>query len=112
MEVKDIIDTKLIAINKTDSNNDLIFEKPKSRTKFRLEFKGLLFETPYPVLNKKVENINLEQAPGFKALTQLKFLRLNPSGYKQLLIQMHDLNSEHKIELICVFKNIKLNKLT
>ena len=112
MEIEELENTKLVEISKKDQDsNSIIFERPRSRDKFKLEFKGWVFETPYSVLNKRVGYVNIRKALGFQAHSQLQYLHKDPAGYKQLLIQMQDSNDEHKVELICVFKNHKLNKL-
>jgi hypothetical protein len=97
-----IVGLELIEINKKRVQIDLIFRDRRTNRKFVLSYKGFLFETPNPVLNKKVQRIELNNTPGFKAITQLRFQGINPMAYKELLIQMESSTNEHKVELICV----------
>jgi hypothetical protein len=109
MDINNITDSQLVEITKKPSNNELVF-RLRNRKNIKLNFKGLMFETTYPAINRKVKHIELRRVLGFKGLTQLRHTGQDPKGYQQLLIQMGEEN-EDKIELICVFKTYKLEAL-
>lgn len=111
MELNEIIGHKLISIQKTKDAVKLLF-KGHARYMDELSFKGFLFETSSPGINKQVIRTELQNVLGFKALNELKHQNLTPSDYKQLLIQMNEGTEEYKIELICVFKAFKLEQIT
>jgi hypothetical protein len=110
MEINHLEGFKLIEIRKTGDKINLIFKRSGHSQKIELSFKGLLFETSTSAITKQVERIDLKNVLGFKAITQLRHQKLNPSEYKQLLIQMEGSSEEYKIELICVFKEYKLTQ--
>ncbi|MEP6735147.1 MAG: hypothetical protein ABJA70_06485 [Chryseolinea sp.] len=68
----------------------------------------MLFETPNPSLNKRVSYIDLDDTLGYKAISQLQFLKKDRKKYKQLFIQMEGSNDDHKLELLGVGKDYNL----
>lgn len=109
MELKDkLTGYQLIKIEKGISVVKLTFEDKKSRKRISMTFSGLLFETPFPALNRVVERIEFRNTLGFKAMTQLRQLDYPVDKYGQLLIEMSGSNSESKIELICVYQKYRI----
>ncbi|MDI9365769.1 MAG: hypothetical protein QM541_12515 [Flavobacterium sp.] len=101
----------LIEILKKTSGVNLFFKNPANTQVYKLWFDGLIFETPLPVINKKIENIELIQDVGFKARTRLHYLGLNPWNYKQLIIKLSGSTAEYKSELICIFPDYEFSPL-
>lgn len=104
-----IVGYELKEIQKRDFNTKLIFRNPHNGQHYNFTFEGLFFETPFPVLNKKVERIELSDDVGFKARTQLVYLGYNPWDYKELVIKMSGSTPEYKSELICAFRYYQFN---
>jgi hypothetical protein len=100
-----IVGYELKEILKRDFDIKLIFRDPQNGQQYYFIFEGLFFETPFPVLNKKVERIELSDDVGFKARTQLVYLGYNPLDFKELLIKMSGSTVEYKSELICAFRH-------
>ena len=98
----------LIKIQKGITDVKLTFEDKKSKRRLSMSFSGLLFETPFPAINRTVERIEFRNTLGFKAMTQLCQLGFPIDKYGQLLIEMSGSNSENKIELICVFEKYRI----
>lgn len=107
-----IVGTRLNEIQKKSNDVKLVFENTKTNKTYILTFKGLLFETSAPTLNKRVKNIQLNNTVGFRAASQLRYLNLNPENYRQLFIQMENSNDNNKLELLGALKNnsIKLQQ--
>ena len=103
-----IIGLELIEIQKKRSLVELLLKDRKTNKTISITFRGLLFESPYPVLNRKVKILELNNTLGFKAVTQLRFLGLDPMPYNQLYIEMEGSTNVHKIELICVSMSFNL----
>ena len=106
---KVIIGTKLNEIQKKMNDVKLIFEDTKTNKVYVLTFEGLLLETSNPTLNKRVKNIQLDSVLGFRAISQLRHLKLNPGNYRQLFIQMEGSNENNKLELLGALKNYKVS---
>ena len=106
---KVIIGTKLNEIQKKMNDVKLIFEDTKTNKVYVLTFEGLLLETSNPTLNKRVKNIQLDSVLGFRAMSQLRHLKLNPGSYRQLFIQMEGSNENNKLELLGALKNYKVS---
>jgi len=112
MELKNnLIGYRLDKIQKQINGIKLVFENKQTKEKIAMSFKGLLVETPNPSMNKIVVRVELRNVLGFKALSQLRHLGYPVEKYKQLLIQMDDLNEENKTELICVFDKYKITRV-
>ena len=112
MELNKLIGYRLTEIQKTPKQTKLLFSKRGISEKLQLSYeKGLLFETPSPVTDKKVLKVDLKTVLGFKAMTELRNQELTPSEYQQLLIEMEGSTSDYKIELICVFRQHNLRRL-
>ena len=95
-----IIGTKLNEIQKKADGIRLVFENTRTNKIYVLSFKGLLFETSNPTLNRRVKNIQLNKNLGFRALSQLRHLNRNPENYRQLFIQMEGSDDNNKLELL------------
>lgn len=109
MDIDDqIVGLELIQIQKRGTTIELIFRDRKTNKKIDLTYKGLLFETPSPVLNKRVRRIGLNKTLGFKATTQLRLQGIEPISFNQLFIEMEGSTPEHKFELIGAFKEYKI----
>ncbi len=108
MELGDVIGTRLNEIKKTSDDVRLVFENTRTNRMYVLSFKGLLFETSAPTLNKRVRNVQLNDTLGFRATSQLRHLNKNPENYRQLFIQMVGSNEDHKLELLGALKNYKV----
>src|SRR5687767_5400243 len=101
MELSDvIIGTKLNEIQKKSDDVKLVFEDTKTNKVYILTFKGLLFESSAPTLNRRVKSIQLNNTLGFRATSQLRHLNRNPENYRQLFIQMVGSDDNHKLELL------------
>lgn len=112
MELNNIIGYRLTEIQKKAKETTLLFNKRGTGEKFKLSYeRGLLFETPTPVTDKKVINVDLKTVLGFKAMTELRNQNMNPNDFQQLLIEMEGSTSDYKIELICVFRQHKLRRI-
>jgi hypothetical protein len=107
MEIETVIGSKLSEIQKKSDGIRLVFTKTNHQ--YELFFNGLLFETPYPTINKKVRMAKLNRVLGFKATTQLRREHKNPKDYKQLYIQMEGSDDENKIELVAALKDYDLH---
>lgn len=107
---KIIIGSRLTEIQKKPGAVKLVFENPESGETYTLSFNGLLFETLSPVLDKKVNHIQINGPLGFKSLTQLRYLHEDPHNYEQLFIQMKGSNDENKFELLGAVRNLKLSR--
>ncbi len=104
-----IVGSRLNEIQKKPNKVKLVFENTKTGETYALAFDGLLFETTGSALNRKVQNVQLGNVLGFKALTQLRYLDENPEDYNQLFIQMDGSTDEIKFELIGAARNLKLS---
>ena len=110
MELRDVIvGTRLNEIRKKPDAIKLFFEDTKNNMMYVLSFKGLLFETSNPTLNKRVKNIQLNHSLGFRALSQLRYLNRNPENYRQLFIQMEGSDDNNKLELLGALRNYKVS---
>lgn len=110
MELSDVIvGTKLNEIQKKSDGVKLVFENTTTHRVFVLTFNGLLFETSTPTLNKRVKHIQVNNALGFRALSQLRNLNLNPENYRQLFIQMEGSDDNNKLELIGAFGKYRIS---
>lgn len=110
MELSEIIiGTKLNEIQKKSDDVKLVFENTRTNKIYVLTFKGLLFETSNPTLNKRVKNIKLESTLGFRAISQLRQLNRNPDNYRQLFIQMEGSNENNKLELLGALRNYRVS---
>lgn len=111
MEISEIITgSRLNEIQKKPDEIKLVFENSKANETYSLLFKGLLLETSGSALNKKVKNVQWDDALGFRVLTQLRYLRENPENYRQLFIQMEGSTDENKFELVGAVSNLKLSR--
>jgi hypothetical protein len=109
MEINNVIvGSKLNEIRKRPDVVKLFFENLKTNKVYILSFKGLLFETSGSTLNRRVRNIQFNNALGFRATSQLRFLNRNPQNYRQLFIQMEGSN-DNKLELLGAFRNYKIS---
>jgi hypothetical protein len=109
MELRDVIvGTRLNEIQKRPDDISLVFEDTRTNKVYILNFKGLLFETSGPTLNRKVKSIHLNNVLGFRATTQLRHLNRNPENYRQLYIQMEGSNDNNKLELLGALRNYKV----
>lgn len=107
-----IIGAKLNEIQKTSDKVMLFFENPKTNESYVLTLRGLLFETSGSTLNKKVKNIQVNNTLGYRASSQLRYLKRDPQNYKQMYIQMEGSSEDNKFELLGAFRNFKIsNKL-
>lgn len=104
-----IVGTKLNEIQKKSDEVKLVFEDTKTNKIYVLTFKGLLFETSNPTLNKRVKDIHLNNNLGFRAISQLRHLNRNPNNYRQLFIQMEGSNDNNKLELLGALTNYKVS---
>lgn len=112
MELNNIIGYRLTEIQKTSRETTLLFNKRGRGEKLKLSYeRGLLFETPTPVTDKKVIKVDLKTVLGFKAMTELRNQNINPHEFQQLQIEMEGSKSDYKIELICVFRQHKLRRI-
>lgn len=112
MELSEIIiGTKLNEIQKKSDDVRLVFENTKSNKVYVLTFKGLLFETSNPTLNRRVKSVNLNSTLGFRAMSQIRHLNRNPNNYRQLFIQMEGSNDNNKIELLGALRSYKVSPL-
>lgn len=110
MELSDvIIGTRLNEIQKKSDDVKLVFEDTKTNKVYILTFKGLLFETSAPTLNRRVKNIQLNNTLGFRATSQLRHLNRNPENYRQLFIQMEGSDDNHKLELLGALRNYRVS---
>lgn len=110
MELSEIIvGTRLNEIQKKSDDVTLIFENTKTNKVYVLTFKGLLFETSNPALNRRVKNVKLNSTLGFRAIAQLRHLNRNPNNYRQLFIQMEGSNDNNKLELLGALRNYKVS---
>lgn len=109
MELSEIIvGTKLNEIQKKSDDVRLVFENTKSNKVYVLTFKGLLFETSNPTLNRRVKNVKLDRTLGFRAMSQLRHLNRNPNNYRQLFIQMEGSSDDNKLELLGALRSYKV----
>lgn len=109
MEINNlIIGSRLHEIQKRPDEVKLVFGNSNSPKAYVLTFRGLLFETPGILLNKKVKNIQLDNRLGFRALSHLRLLDRDPKNYKQLFIQMEGSDEDNKLELIGAIRNYKI----
>jgi hypothetical protein len=104
-----IIGTRLNEIQKKADDVKLVFHNTKTNKVYVLTFKGLLFETSAPTLNKRVKNVQLNEHLGFRATSQLKYLKRNPDNYRQLFIQMEGSDNNNKFELLGAMSNFKVS---
>lgn len=110
MALSDVITgTTLSEIQKKQDEVKLVFDDTKTNKRFSLTFKGLLFETSAPALNKRVKNIQLNSTLGFRAIAQLRQLNQNPHHYRQLFIQMEGSNDDNKMELLGAVREYKVS---
>jgi hypothetical protein len=110
MELSEIIvGTILNEIQKKSDEIKLVFEDTILNRVYVLTFKGLLFETSSPTLNKRVKKVQLTNVLGFRALAQLQHQNLNLNHYRQLFIQMEGSNDNNKLELLGALKDYKVS---
>lgn len=109
MELEELRGLKLVGIRKDESSIEIEFRTSNSHKTHRLKFRGYLFETPTPALNKKIRRVSLRNVLGFNATTLLRRNSIDPNEYRQLLIEMEGSNENFKIELMCVFRNYELS---
>ena len=109
MELSQVIGTKLNEIQKKPDVIRLVFENTKTNKAYVLSFKGLLFETSSPTLNRRVKNIQVNRTLGFRALSQLRNLNRNPDNYRQLFIQMEGSDENNKFELVGALRNYRVS---
>ena len=111
MEINNaIVGSKLNEIRKKPDEVKLIFENSKTNKVYVLSFKGLLFETSGSTLNRRVKNIQFNNTLGFRATSQLRYLKRNPQNYRQMFIQMEGSNDDNKLELLGAFRNYKISQ--
>lgn len=103
-----IVGTKLNEIQKKSDDVRLVFENTQTNKLYVLVFKGLLFETSSPTLNRRVKSIDLNNTLGYRAISQLRHLNRNPNNYRQLFIQMEGSNDNNKLELLGALTNYKV----
>jgi hypothetical protein len=87
----------------------LVFEDTKTSKFYVLTFKGSLFETSNPTLSRRVKAIQLNNVLGFRAMSQLRQLNINPNKYRQLFIQMEGSSENNKVELLGALKDYKVS---
>ena len=104
-----IIGSKLNAIQKKADEIKLVFENSKTGKEYVLSFRGLLFETSASTLNRKVRDIQINDILGFRAISQLRYLKRDPDNYRQIFIQMAGSNDNNKLELFGAFRNYKIS---
>jgi hypothetical protein len=104
-----IIGATLNEIQKRADAVKLVFENKKTKKAFTMTFDGFLLETAGSALEKRVKDVKINQALGFRTASQVRALRKDPHGYRQILIQMLGSTEENKLELLGAFKNYKLS---
>jgi len=106
---KVIVGTKLNEIQKKSDGVKLVFENTDTQKVYVLTFKGLLFETSTPTLDRRVKTVKLNNVLGFRAISQLRNLKRDPNSYRQLFIQMDESNDNNKLELIGALTNYRVS---
>lgn len=106
MELEELFNKKLVAINRSHKKIELVFEGLSSS--HTLRFEGFIFETELSPMDQKVLEIRCTYTLGIKATEVLRFYHeFMPNLYKQIYIRFEGFLSK-KSELICVCKNYEL----
>src|ERR1700722_693127 len=95
-----IIGTTVEEIQKKPDLVKVVFENKRTRKTLTLSFDGVLLETAGSSLNKRVEDVKINQVLGFRTSTQLLSQRKNPQRYRELLIRMEGSTDDYKLELV------------
>ena len=115
MEINTIVGSKLKEIHQSSASKgalvELIFNNSHRKKKYIVTYNGILFESPYPSIDKTVEDIKSKNVLGFKSLSQLRNQNIDPSKYHELFIEMKDSNSGNKIEIICAYRNLHIKEI-
>jgi hypothetical protein len=103
-----IVGTTLEEIQKKPDLVKVVFENKRTRQTLTLSFDGVLLETAGSSLNKRVEEVKINQVLGFRTSTQLLSQRKNPQKYRELLIRMEGSTDDYKLELVGAFMQDKI----
>jgi hypothetical protein len=98
-----IVGMTLEEIQKKPDLVKVVFENKRTRQTVTLSFDGVLLETGGSSLNKRVEDLKINQVLGFRTSTQLLSQRKNPQRYRELLIRMEGSTDDYKLELVGAF---------
>lgn len=108
MEGDKVVGLKLSEIQKKPDQVKLLFENTKTRRRYMMTFKGILFETTGSTLNRVVKNIRFESTVGFRAMSELRQLNRDPHNYGQVFIQMEGSGDNDKRELLGAYRNFSI----
>lgn len=96
---------RLKSIVKNYNEFILVFEENGYNTK--VKFEGFLIESEFSTLEEKVLNVKLCANLGISGLDILRYYRLNPIDYKQIIIEFEKTN-HRETDLICIFKSYEI----